>query len=122
MSNLIAPKIVYSDSLITIEFDLPTANTDIQGQEVFFSRNPIGKVTTVSSGKTSTIVNFVEEKITLKFSLIDVTLRNALQKMWDEWVVFGNPFFFFPDKTQGDFFPFILDEKKQTIYSKRSRR
>lgn len=115
--ELVAPKIVYGNGLTNIIFNLPLENREIQESLVIFELDPVGTVTTSSGGKTETIVNFIEKNLTLEFNLLDLTLRDALQTMYDTWAVFGNTFFFFPDKTKPEFFALELDQKNRKFIS-----
>ncbi len=111
----VSPRIVYSPSLRQIIFNLPLENKEIQEEIVNFNFVPNGTVKTSASGKTETVVNFIEKRLTLQFRIIDQVLKDALEKMYLEWAVFGNPFFFFPDKTAPEFFAFVLNEKSRNF-------
>lgn len=111
----IAPRIVYGPSLRQIIFNLPLENREIQNEIVNFNFAAKGTVKTSASGKTETVVNFIEQRINLQFRIIDKNLKDALETMYLEWAVFGNPFFFFPDKTKPEFIAFILNEKARNF-------
>jgi hypothetical protein len=112
---MVSPRIVYGPSLTQIIFDLPLENREVQDEVVNFDYSPNGTVKTSASGKTETVVNFIERRLTLQFRLIDKPLKDALENMYLEWAVFGNPFFFYPDKEGPEFFAFILDERSRNF-------
>lgn len=112
MANFI-PKFEYThptNGATTISLTLPPTGDPLKER---FVTN--GRETRSNSGKTQYQLNYSDHTFELNLIFLDVTLKNEILEMFQEYASFGNSFKYYPSNDEVDFHNVIWQGSKKTF-------